>query len=132
MITSIHWRCYMRVSDQRKAERIVGRMQTVLGAPMAIEGYERYRKIPELAEVLLTSPLNQDSAGEALLTALEAAWRLARGWQIDNPDTRREFEGIAAATTGATFVVPGVEWMMFSITDDTAGAVFGPSEADQR
>ncbi|MFC4889113.1 hypothetical protein ACFPK5_28690 [Streptomyces beijiangensis] len=98
-------------------------MRNLLGDPMEIESYGRYWKIPELAEVRLSSPLNQDNAAEALLNTLEAAWKLARGWRMIDADARRfEFEGIAAATTGAQFIVPGVEWIAFLITDDSAGS----------
>ncbi|WP_415948341.1 hypothetical protein [Streptomyces sp. KLOTTS4A1] len=118
MFTSIRWRCFMRVSTQQKAEHLVRRMQDLLGSPMEIESYERYWKIPELAEVCVTSPLHQETAAEAFLAALEAAWALARGWSVSNPDgLRHEFEGIAAMTTGAEFTIPGVEWMTFHIVD---------------
>lgn len=117
MFETIHWRCHVRGADRRKVERVVGRMRERMVLPLVMREYERYWKVPELAEVRLESPLGRVGADEALLAALECAWRVATPWSVSaiGPPERREFSGLAAGTVGARFLVPGVEWIEFSL-----------------
>ncbi|WP_143645616.1 hypothetical protein [Streptomyces swartbergensis] len=88
MFEVIRWRCYAHVTDHRGAERVVGRIGELWPHAIEIESYERYWKFRELAELRFVSPLR----------------------------LRNEFEGIASSNTGASFRVPGIEWMEFTIT----------------
>ncbi|WP_326636369.1 hypothetical protein OIE67_02895 [Nonomuraea fuscirosea] len=54
MFELIHWRGYLRANKQAGAERVINRMGRVLGDTFTLLSYERYWKIPELAEVRLT------------------------------------------------------------------------------
>lgn len=84
-----------------------------------LEGYERYWKFPELAELRFVSPLGCPDPQDALLTTLQWAWRVATPWSLSAPDAgaRHEFEGVASSSVGASFSVAGIEWMEFTITD---------------
>ncbi|MGW5850637.1 hypothetical protein ACWFQ8_22255 [Streptomyces sp. NPDC055254] len=84
--------------------------------PVQIDSYERYWKIPELAEVRLTSPLGRSTPETALLTALRSAWTIATPWSLGAPGVDDGFEGIASAAAGSRFIVPGIEWMRFRIS----------------
>ncbi|MFJ4785855.1 hypothetical protein [Streptomyces sp. NPDC088794] len=119
MFETIRWRCYAQVGDRRAAERVVGRIERLLPGSLEIEGYERYWKFPDLAELRLVSPLGCSAPEHALLTTLQWAWKIATPWSLCGPETvtRQEFQGIAAANVGASFSVPGIEWMEFSIAD---------------
>ncbi|MFJ6085446.1 hypothetical protein ACIQI8_29035 [Streptomyces sp. NPDC092369] len=119
MFETIRWRCYAQVRDRRGAERLVGRVERLLPGPLEIQGYERYWKFPDLAEVRLVSPLGCSAPERALLTTLQWAWKIATPWSLREPETATamEFEGIAAANVGASFTVPGIEWMEFAIAD---------------
>ncbi|GGX46130.1 hypothetical protein [Streptomyces fructofermentans] len=133
MFASVHWRCHLRVGDRHKAERLVGRVEALLGHPMEITGYERYWKLPGLAEVQLVSPLNRSDPADALLATLESAWAIGTGWSVGpGSGDRREFEGIAAITSSGRFTVPGIEWMTFSIGDDSTGTGLGRTSVPGR
>ncbi|WP_406349920.1 hypothetical protein [Streptomyces sp. NBC_00658] len=130
MFETIRWRCYAHVANQRSAERVVGRIGELLPGTIGFESYKRYWKFPELAELRLVSPLGCSSPEDALLTTLQWAWRVATPWSLNSPEpvARHEFEGIASSNVGATFSVPGIEWMEFTVSDrhesplvDTAG-----------
>ncbi|MFI7610287.1 hypothetical protein ACIBP6_03515 [Nonomuraea terrae] len=120
MFELIHWRGYLRVNKQVGAERVINRMGRVLGDTFTLLSYERYWKIPELAEVRLTSPLGAREPQDAVFRTLLAVRRLGGPWSVgcQMQDDRLEFEGIAAKTAHARFVVPGVEWLLFSVTND--------------
>jgi hypothetical protein len=115
VFATITWRCHMRVSDRRAAERVVGRIAVRLDVPVEMERYERYWKFPELAEVALTSPLGCATEEAALLAGLRCAWAVATPWALGPPGADGVFEGVASARAGARFTVPGVEWMEFHI-----------------
>ncbi|MGW1802606.1 hypothetical protein ACWCQN_43760 [Streptomyces sp. NPDC001984] len=125
MFETIRWRCYVHAGDRRSAGRVVSRIEKLLPCPVEIEGYERYWKFPELAELRLVSPLICPTPEQALLTTLQRAWTIATPWSLLNPESgaHQESEGIASANVGARFSVAGIEWMEFTITDrheDTA------------
>ncbi|MFI6346473.1 hypothetical protein [Streptomyces sp. NPDC050560] len=119
MFETIRWRCFLRVRDRRAAERVVGRVERVMGREVRMERYERYWKIPELAEVWLVSPLHRTTAESALLTTLRSAWQVATPWSLapPGPGPGEEFEGSAILDAGARFAVPGVEWMQFFLSE---------------
>ncbi|MFF9808755.1 hypothetical protein ACF1G5_27210 [Streptomyces coeruleorubidus] len=119
MFEAIHWRCYARVANRRSAERVVGRVGELVPHTIELEGYERYWKFPELAELRFVSPLGHAAPQDALLITLQRAWRVATPWSVSNPETgaHHEFEGIASSGAGARFSVAGIEWMEFTITD---------------
>ncbi|MFH8491966.1 hypothetical protein [Streptomyces longisporoflavus] len=117
MFETIRWRCHVRVSDRRGAERVVGQLVARLDRTMRIESYERYWKYPELAELRLTSPLESVSPDAVLLTVLQSAWRIATPWGLGAPGSDGEFDGVASVDIGSRFAVPGVEWMEFYVTD---------------
>ncbi|MFH8497587.1 hypothetical protein [Streptomyces coeruleorubidus] len=119
MFEVIRWRCYARVANRRSAERVVGRIGELLVHTVELEGYERYWKFPELAELRFVSPLGCSAPQDALLITLQRAWRIATPWSVSNPEAgvRHEFEGVASSDVGARFSVAGVEWMEFTIAD---------------
>ncbi|MFJ6574119.1 hypothetical protein ACIQNU_42680 [Streptomyces sp. NPDC091292] len=123
MFETIRWRCHVHVGDRRGAGRVVGRMEKLLPCPLEITGYERYWKFPELAELQLVSPLASATPEHALLTTLQRAWQIATPWSLlsSGASTHHEFNGIASANSGASFSVPGVEWMEFTLTDRQEG-----------
>lgn len=116
MFATIRWRCHLRVSDRRAAERVAGRIAVRLDVPVELESYERYGKFPELAEVALTSPLACSTPESALAAGLRSAWAVATPWILGPPDADGVFEGVASSQAGSRFTVPGVEWMEFRIT----------------
>ncbi|MDG9707677.1 hypothetical protein [Streptomyces sp. DH10] len=119
MFETIRWRCYARVASRRSAERVVGRIGELLAHTVELEGYERYWKIPELAELRFVSPLGCSAPQDALLVTLQGAWRVATPWSVSNLEAgaHHEFEGVASSSVGARFRVAGVEWMEFTVTD---------------
>lgn len=120
MFETIRWRCHAHVADRPGAERIVGRLGALSPLPLEIEGYERYWKFPELAELRMVSPLKCATPDSALLTTLECASKFATPWSLFDPAAHNahEFEGIASANVGARFTVPGIEWMHFYVTGE--------------
>ncbi|MGW6054767.1 hypothetical protein [Streptomyces sp. NPDC055189] len=119
MFETIRWRCYAHVGNRRAAERVVDRIGKLLPHTIEIESYERYWKFPELAELRFVSPLCCGTPEDALLTTLQWAWKIAAPWSLSGPEpgVRHEFEGTASSNVGASFSVPGIEWMEFTITD---------------
>ncbi|MFE4832538.1 hypothetical protein [Streptomyces sp. NPDC056672] len=117
MFETIWWRCHVRATDRRGAERVARRLGTQLDGAVQIESYERYWKFPELAEMRLVSPLRCSTPETALLTTLQYARRIATPWSLGTPGPGNEFEGVAASNAGSRFAVPGVEWMEFHVTE---------------
>ncbi|MEH0420332.1 hypothetical protein [Streptomyces sp. B21-083] len=119
MFETIRWRCHVHANDRHAAERVVGRLAVRLDRSVEMETYERYCKFPELAVLRLASPLGCPTPEQALMAALESAWKFATPWSLGSQEigTHHEFTGIAAANTGAQFSVPGIEWMEFHVTD---------------
>ncbi|GAA3160897.1 hypothetical protein GCM10010466_59790 [Planomonospora alba] len=76
--------------------------------------------MPELAEVQLTSPLEVQEPQEAVVRTMLAAQKIASPWSVTCHmiGNRLDFEGAAAKTVSAHFTVPGVEWLLFSVTAD--------------
>ena len=116
MYETISWRAYIRATDRPSAERVVSRLGVQLDRAVRIDSYERYWKIPEFAEMRLTSPLQRSAPETALLSALRSAWRIATPWTLNTPGPADDFEAIASATAGSHFLVPGIEWMQFRIS----------------
>ncbi|WP_344976208.1 hypothetical protein [Streptosporangium fragile] len=80
MFEVINWRGHLRVTKQVGAERMIARMGAALGEPFTLLSYQRYWKIPELAEVQLTSPLGVQEPQEAVFRTMLAAQRVAGPW----------------------------------------------------
>ncbi|MFC4062277.1 hypothetical protein ACFOWE_28580 [Planomonospora corallina] len=120
MFEVINWRGYLRVNKQAGAERVIARMGAALGEPFTLLSYQRYWKMPELAEVQLTSPLGVQEPQEAVFRTMLAAQKIAGPWSVTCHmfSDRLDFEGVAAKTVRAHLTVPGVEWLLFSVTAD--------------
>ncbi|GAA3443816.1 hypothetical protein [Planomonospora venezuelensis] len=118
MFKVINWRGHLRVNKQAGAERVITRMGKLLGEPFTLLSYERYRKMPDLAEVRMTSPLDAQEPQEAVFRALLAAQRIGGPWSVRCHmfNDRLDFEGIAAKTVQTHFTVPGVEWLLFFVS----------------
>lgn len=82
MFKVIHWRGYLRVNKQTGAESVIAKMSKALGEPLTLLTYERYWKIPELAEVRMTSPLDAQKPQEAVFRTLLTAQRIAGPWSV--------------------------------------------------
>ncbi|MFI7871396.1 hypothetical protein [Streptomyces salinarius] len=117
MFETIWWRCHIHANDRRAAERVVGRLAARLDRPLRTETYERYGRYPELAQLCLASPLGAVGPAAALHTVLRSAWLLASPWALGAPTADGEFDGVASASIGSRFAVPGVEWMEFHVND---------------
>ncbi|MEN3537420.1 hypothetical protein AAH991_20070 [Microbispora sp. ZYX-F-249] len=108
------------MNKQAGAERVIASMGKAVGEPFTLLSYERYWKIPELAAVQMTSPLGIQEPQEAVFRTLLVAQRIAFPWSVtcNTFDDDLEFEGIATKTVSAHFTVPGVDWLLFSVTTD--------------
>lgn len=95
-------------------------MGKATGEPFTLLSYERYWKIPGLAEVQMISPLGVQEPQETVFRSLLTAQRICTPWSVTchsfNDGLR--FEGIATKTVNAHFTVPGVDWLLFSVTTD--------------
>lgn len=113
---AVTWRGYVRAGSLAKAEKVLGRVQAVLGDDAVAAGCERYWKDPGTYEITLTTPLAADRAPEIAASVLAAAQALAWRWIVGAPDymdggTTR-FDGHASHRLR----VPGLEWMAFDAT----------------
>ncbi|WP_055479259.1 hypothetical protein [Sphaerimonospora mesophila] len=120
MFKVIYWQGYLRVNKQAGAERVIARMGKATGEPFTLLSCERYWKIPELATVQMTSLLGVQEPQEAVFRTLLTAQRIAFPWSVTchTFDDGLRFEGIAAKTVNAHFTVPGVDWLLFSVSTD--------------
>lgn len=111
----IRWSGYPRVNNQAGAESVIARMSKALGDPLL--SCERYWKMPEPAEVRMTSPLDVQEPQEAVFRVLLTAQRIAGPWSVRCHmfNDGLDFEGLASKTGHAHFAVPDVEWLLFSM-----------------
>ncbi|GIH72770.1 hypothetical protein [Sphaerimonospora thailandensis] len=131
MFDVIHWRGYLRVNKHAGAGRVIARMGKAAGEPFTLLSCESYWKMPELAEVRMSSPLGAQEPQEAVFHTLLTAQRIANPWSVtcNIGDDRLDLEGIAAKTASARFTVPGVDWLLFSVTADEPGS--GPCRPER-
>lgn len=117
---TIEWRAVLDAADRPAADRILERMRAALDAPLHVEEYTRWWKAPELAEVVLTTPLHVSNPAAALHRTLTLAWRLASDWTVSQPVEEPDYtwyDGIAKAggASATQMFVPCLHWIIFEI-----------------
>ena len=115
----VAWRLMFRVDDQVKADRCLGQALILIAAlrPKVTHEPKPYWKIAGLWEVSLRGEM-RSPAGEGILLLLQAAEKLATGWQVSGLSTEENevtaFEGVFNASNGRAHA-RGLDWASFSV-----------------
>lgn len=113
---AIDWHLYLNTPERRAAERIIRRLDRLIGVDIDTVSLDRYWKDPTLTDARLRSGFGPivDPA-EAIYAFMLTIARVTHRFSTSGPQTyeRGAVEFIAVAEAG--FVEPGVEWMEASI-----------------
>jgi hypothetical protein len=109
---AIDWHLFLDTPEVRKAERIIGRLEMLIGVETETLSLDRYWKDPTLIAARLRSPFGPTAdPAEALYAFLLTVKRLAHTFSTSGPHI---YEGGAVefvALADAGFVEPGAKWM---------------------
>ena len=117
---TLHWVLWLRVSNQRAGNKVLGWFSEALGREVTVTVNERYWKDPSLRRVMATSPVHAQEIAEAVFEVLRVCGHVAYGWNVSGPIWSTDgwnFQGDAGWRPNARIKVVGLDCVEFELSE---------------
>lgn len=124
---TIHWKLWLKVANQRAADKVLRRFADALGQDVRVAGGERYWKDLTLYIIWGTTPLGTDDVKTAVFETLAPVGRVSWGCSVKSPESYGDHWTLGGIATPPGMRAVGVEMIEFEtrnydlpvVVDDT-------------